>query len=165
MLGLLRAAQVRLKPSSPPLTVIRPVLTRWTSHFLAYRRLLELRRSIETIIEEDEDRLDSQLITGTASAKHKAREIMQYLKDDAFWKAVKQYEISQFGHYLFHNIITESSHILSHSRTLLILHRRTTLDSTLYSLHSVYSILALKTFKTLMMQSRTPCATASILNG
>ena len=66
------------------------VITRWTSHFLAYRRLLRLRPYIMTMILQDECQEKSHIITGTSLAKAKATEIISYLKDDQFWNAVKQ---------------------------------------------------------------------------
>lgn len=81
---------MRLRPGTPPLSVIRAVLTRWTSHFLAYRRLLQLQTSIMTMLELDEAAEESQIITGSASAREKATEIISYLKDDHFWSAIKQ---------------------------------------------------------------------------
>ncbi|KAI0084021.1 ribonuclease H-like domain-containing protein, partial [Irpex rosettiformis] len=85
--------QTRLKPGLAPLSVIRAVLTRWTSHFLAYRRLLQLQTSIMTLLELDEAAAESQLITGSAVAKAKATEIISHLKDDRFWAAIRRMKL------------------------------------------------------------------------
>jgi hypothetical protein len=90
ILGLLRQIQTRLNPKSPPLTVIRPVLTRWTSRYLAYCRLLQLRTSIQAMLEQDDALCSSQIITGTGSAKVKATETITCLRDEGFWIAIKR---------------------------------------------------------------------------
>lgn len=96
VLGLLRDVQTLLRPGCTPLSIIRAVLTRWTSHYLAYRRLLQLRTSVETMLEEDASSVnESQIITGTSAAQDKAREMVACLKDDMFWMAVKRYVSSR----------------------------------------------------------------------
>ncbi|KIJ08508.1 hypothetical protein PAXINDRAFT_88772 [Paxillus involutus ATCC 200175] len=54
--------------------VIRAVLTCWTAHYLAYRRLLQLRQTLFAII-----------ITGDAKAKAKATKMTELIKDTLFW--------------------------------------------------------------------------------
>lgn len=81
---------MRVRPGAVPVTIIRAVLTRWTSHYLAYRCLLELRRSLEVLIEEDEALEENQLITGNTAVQVKATEMIGYLKNDSFWAAIKQ---------------------------------------------------------------------------
>ncbi len=90
VLALLRDIQLRINPGSAPLTIIRAVLTRWTSHFLAYRRLLQLRYTIMTMVQQDELLSESQIITGNAAAQGKAREVISYLQRDGFWNALIQ---------------------------------------------------------------------------
>ena len=66
ILALLREAQLEF--NLPILTIIRAVLTRWTAHYLAFKRLLEVHRALRHLVSKDELRLpaDSQLITGDA---------------------------------------------------------------------------------------------------
>ncbi|KAI0083543.1 hypothetical protein BDY19DRAFT_900168, partial [Irpex rosettiformis] len=92
VLSLLRQLQQRLNPGSTPLSIIRAVPTRWTSHFLAYRRLVKLRYTIMTAIQQDEllPVSQSQLITGNSVAQAKAKEMISYMKDDRFWNAITQ---------------------------------------------------------------------------
>ena len=90
VLARLRAIQEGIDPNVAPLSVIRAVLTRWTSHYLAYRRLIRLRPFIMAMIQQDESATTSQIITGTSSAKAKAVEAISHLKDDKFWSAVIQ---------------------------------------------------------------------------
>lgn len=104
VLGILRELQQHLTPNSPPLTIIRAVITRWTSHFLAYRRLLQLRYIILTMIQHDSMLPESQIITGNAAAKKKAKEIVSYLKDDKFWNALTRYA-SHVRHTFIRSII------------------------------------------------------------
>ncbi|KAI0782452.1 hypothetical protein BC629DRAFT_1289429, partial [Irpex lacteus] len=90
VLALLRNIQERVNPGAPPLSVVRAVLTRWTSHYLAYRRLLRLQPYLMTMIAQDEAGKESQIITGTAAAKAKAIEIISHLKDSDFWRAIER---------------------------------------------------------------------------
>ncbi|KAI0082950.1 ribonuclease H-like domain-containing protein [Irpex rosettiformis] len=93
VLAQLQIFQEHSNPGVLPKSVVRAVLTRWTSHFLAYRRLLFLRPYIMTMVQQDSNASESQIITGSSSAKAKAVEIISYLNDDKFWSAVKQMEL------------------------------------------------------------------------
>lgn len=77
-------------PSSRVLTVIRAVLTRWTSHYLAYTRLLELRWVLETLVRNDENAPPGQrrLTAGNSAARNKAHEMIVHIKDPFFWCAL-----------------------------------------------------------------------------
>ncbi|KAI0090050.1 ribonuclease H-like domain-containing protein, partial [Irpex rosettiformis] len=93
VLAQLQIFQEHSNPGVLPKSVVRAVLTRWTSHFLAYQRLLFLRPYIMTMVQQDSNASESQIITGSSSAKAKAVEIISYLNDDKFWSAVKQMEL------------------------------------------------------------------------
>ena len=88
VLALLRTAQEE-QGVSCPLSIIRAVITRWISHYLSYRRLLELRDFIMHIISQDRLRLragkESQLVTGNADAKAKANKVLAILDKPTFW--------------------------------------------------------------------------------
>jgi hypothetical protein len=90
VLALIRDAQT--KHGRPPLSVIRAVLTRWTAHYLAFKRLLELRKTLAYLVTEDDLKSpsQSQLITGDKKAKIKARAMVALIRDDGdvFWKAI-----------------------------------------------------------------------------
>jgi hypothetical protein len=45
--------KVRADANLIPLAVIRVVLTRWTAHYMAYWRLLELQPTLESVIAND----------------------------------------------------------------------------------------------------------------
>ncbi|EPQ50345.1 hypothetical protein GLOTRDRAFT_50634 [Gloeophyllum trabeum ATCC 11539] len=65
---------------SRTLAVVRAVLTRWTSHFLAYRRLLEIKNPLE-ILASDPRIFES----GDAKSHAKTREMLPILRDSMFW--------------------------------------------------------------------------------
>ncbi|KAG6807852.1 hypothetical protein H0H92_006199 [Tricholoma furcatifolium] len=70
------------------LALILPVLTRWTSHYLAIRRLLELEIAFKQLL------LDSKPVILTCAgekreAKEKAMEIMGILEGYNFWNLLK----------------------------------------------------------------------------
>ncbi|KAJ6572632.1 hypothetical protein B0H10DRAFT_1670231, partial [Mycena sp. CBHHK59/15] len=75
------------------LSVIRAVLTRWTAHYLAYRRLLELRPALESIIAADALRSKSDLIKGDPKAKAKARTMIQVIRNSSFWYALVRMKV------------------------------------------------------------------------
>lgn len=72
-----------------PLAVLRAVLTRWTAHYQAYRRLLQLYPALKELVRRDagkpEDSDELVLVTGDSSAKAKAREMVEIINNGAFW--------------------------------------------------------------------------------
>jgi hypothetical protein len=90
-LALLRQAQFQAKGEAA--SVLRAVLTRWTAHFLAYSRLLDLRASLTSIVYADEARPNPQklIMTGDAKAKAKAKLMIEVIKDQQFWVALARY--------------------------------------------------------------------------
>jgi hypothetical protein len=73
VLALLRQAQIDATGGHAK-AVIRAVITRWTAHYLAYRRLLELKPTLMSVVFADEARRDDQkqIVTGDTKAKAKA---------------------------------------------------------------------------------------------
>ena len=95
LLGILREIQAALHAANPGsrkevLSVIRAVLTRWTAHYLAYQRLLDLRRPLEQMVDADEDLPinERRVITGTAAVRAKARAMVGIIKDPVFWHSI-----------------------------------------------------------------------------
>ncbi|THU78266.1 hypothetical protein K435DRAFT_824147 [Dendrothele bispora CBS 962.96] len=87
LLAMLRETQQQ--HHLPVLTIIRAVLTRWTAHYLAYRRLLDVWLALKYVVAEDQLlEGNSQIITRDAAAKEKAREMIKVIGDEQFWKAV-----------------------------------------------------------------------------
>ncbi|KAJ3771237.1 hypothetical protein FB446DRAFT_645581, partial [Lentinula raphanica] len=88
VLALIR--DIQAEHNQPHVTVIRAVLTRWTSHYLAFKCLLELWNALEFLISRDSMRppSDSQLITGNAKSKAKAKSMVGLVKNQDFWIAL-----------------------------------------------------------------------------
>lgn len=91
VLAILRDAQVAL--DKPVLAVIRAVLTRWTAHYQAYRRLLDLKSTLNRIVLDEEDRPANQkkIVTGDAKAKKKSLAMISIIRDEEFWEAILRY--------------------------------------------------------------------------
>ena len=73
------------------LAVIRAVITRWTAHYLAYRRLLELHGTLKVVVANDEEKRaeDKIVVTGDAKAKAKARKMVKLISDEPlFWHGI-----------------------------------------------------------------------------
>lgn len=75
------------------LSVLRAVLTRWTSHYLAYCRLADLHLALQTVVTNDERLPAPQqcVIIGDARAKEKARRMVKTILDGRFWTAISRY--------------------------------------------------------------------------
>ena len=71
-------------------SVIRAVLTRWTAHYLAYRRLLDLRPALQSIALDDSCRHpnESIFIKGPPDSKNKARAMMGVIDNHGFWQGL-----------------------------------------------------------------------------
>ena len=83
--------KVRAAANLSPLAVIRAVLTRWMAHYMAYRRLLELRPALESVIANDAMQSrdeDKTVVTGDAKAKRKSRRMVKIMKDPLFWHSL-----------------------------------------------------------------------------
>lgn len=68
--------------------VLRAILTRWTAHYCAYRRLLQLYTSLVTIALKDStisNERERIMITGDVAAQRKAREMVVIIQNSLFW--------------------------------------------------------------------------------
>ncbi|KAJ2977735.1 hypothetical protein NUW54_g11382 [Trametes sanguinea] len=84
LLALLRDIQTSMPGfKGQPKTVIRGVVTRWTSHYLAYRRLLELQPALQ-LLAFDQRLFDS----GTAESHAKSREMVPVIQNGLFWHSL-----------------------------------------------------------------------------
>ncbi|EJF56157.1 hypothetical protein DICSQDRAFT_72102, partial [Dichomitus squalens LYAD-421 SS1] len=83
LLAILRDVQLNLPThhhGNSPLSVIRGVLTRWTSIYFAYRRLLQLRTALMVFVE------DRRLFeSGTTESHARTREMVDELKKPLLW--------------------------------------------------------------------------------
>jgi hypothetical protein len=91
LLSLIRENQISLNKTA--LAVLRIVVTRWTAHFLAYRRLLELRQSLEIIVTQEENRSNNEklIVKGKREAKEHSRKMMKLVQNSFFWHSLARY--------------------------------------------------------------------------
>ncbi|KAF5385054.1 hypothetical protein D9615_001008 [Tricholomella constricta] len=88
LLGLIRQSQIATHGRT--LAIIRAVLTRWTAHYLAFNRLLELRDTLLSVIYADEARPEAHrmVIIGDRKTKIKSRAMIAIVKNPLFWHAI-----------------------------------------------------------------------------
>jgi hypothetical protein len=88
LLALLREHQ--LKAGNKTKSVLRAVLTRWTSHYLAFQRLIELRDGLMAIVYEDRARSADQkrIVIGDKKTREKSEAMINVIVDSAFWIAL-----------------------------------------------------------------------------
>lgn len=98
VLALLREVQQALPGTKGIKAVIRAVLTRWTMHYQAFRRLRELHTVIIMVVEDDEKRpvKERNVITGDTRAKSKATEMVKLIKNPELWNALSVYVVVKF---------------------------------------------------------------------
>jgi hypothetical protein len=91
VLASIRETQASLNKAA--VSVLRIILTRWTAHFLAYRRLLDLRQSLEIIATQEENRADDQklIIKGRREAKEQARKMLKLIQNPDFWRSIARF--------------------------------------------------------------------------
>jgi hypothetical protein len=60
---------------------------RWTAHYLAYCRLLELRLTLQQIVAMDQQKAENKqlIITGDCKAIDKAKTMVNIIDDPLFW--------------------------------------------------------------------------------
>jgi hypothetical protein len=85
---LLRKAQ--LDTTGTALAVIQAVLTRWTAHYQAYKRLLKLQGALQMLVSAEKARPNSKklIATGERKAKDHANKMMEVITDSTFWRAI-----------------------------------------------------------------------------
>jgi hypothetical protein len=88
ILALLRKAQ--LDTMLTALAVIQAVLTRWTAHYQAYKRLLELQGALQMLVSAEKawPDLKKLIATGERKAKDHANNMMEVITDSTFWRAI-----------------------------------------------------------------------------
>jgi hypothetical protein len=93
---LARLRDVQTQSGKPALTVIRAVLTRWTVHYLAFRRLLELQYALRALVNNDAMASNDQKVLcpsgSTAANRRKAREMIAIIEDGSFWHSLARCE-------------------------------------------------------------------------
>ncbi|KAF7358758.1 hypothetical protein MSAN_01214800 [Mycena sanguinolenta] len=90
VLALIR--QIQSENGSHPLAIIRAVLTRWTAHYLAYCRLLEVKMALKSLVLKDSmhPTNDKLLTTGDKKAKAKAKAMIKTIENPQFWSAIER---------------------------------------------------------------------------
>jgi hypothetical protein len=90
VLALLREVQARFGDGIAVKAVIRAVLTRWTAHYQAYARLLDLCSVLMMVVDADERLLekDRRVVAGDAKSKKKATGMVELIRNDTFWRAL-----------------------------------------------------------------------------
>ena len=74
-----------------PYAVLRAVLTRWTAHYNAYRRLLDLYIPLKLLADHDakypgpENECQRIMITSNKKAQEKAESMVRIIQDPIFW--------------------------------------------------------------------------------
>lgn len=87
-LGMLRL--VSMEKLGRELSLILPVITRWTSHYLSVRRLLQLENPIRHLLLDSREKL--LLCAGKKrEAKEKAAKVLDVLGDPQFWNNLRRY--------------------------------------------------------------------------
>ncbi|OAX44359.1 hypothetical protein K503DRAFT_675346, partial [Rhizopogon vinicolor AM-OR11-026] len=62
------------------------VLTRWTAHYLAFRRLLDLKTTLDILAKQERERGSyAKIVTGDAASRRKAREMLELSEDPLMW--------------------------------------------------------------------------------
>jgi len=100
VLGLLN--QNQRETQGRVLTILRAMLTRWTSHLRAYERLNIVRPNLVSIAWADEGRspADKLIVTGDAKAKAKSQSMIDLIKDNLFWFSLtRQVSLLGANHY------------------------------------------------------------------
>jgi len=79
-----------LETTGTALAIIRAVLTRWTAHYQAYKRLLELKATLQMLVSAEATRPESKkmIITGDKKAKDHATEMLDVIMNSRFWHAI-----------------------------------------------------------------------------
>ncbi|KAG1865766.1 hypothetical protein DFJ58DRAFT_150772 [Suillus subalutaceus] len=87
VLAILR--EIQMVTIGKTLAVLRAVLTRWMSHYLAYRRLLELRPALELLVTMHEAHLISG---GDVRSRRKTQIAIATIKNVTFWHALARWK-------------------------------------------------------------------------
>ncbi|KAI0073823.1 hypothetical protein K474DRAFT_1700112 [Panus rudis PR-1116 ss-1] len=92
LIAVLKVTQEAINPGKKGLSVLRAVLTRWTTHYLTYRRLLVLKLPLQTLLENDSQLPPEQqcVVIGDCQARLKAESMVKVIKDPQFWAALER---------------------------------------------------------------------------
>lgn len=88
-LALAKLRGVCLQKLGKMLSLILPVITRWTSHYLCVRRLLRLEVVFGQLLLDSQDEILACAGRGE-EATEKAREVVNTLRQPSFWARLKR---------------------------------------------------------------------------
>lgn len=88
-LGLLYQHQIGRNERT--LTLILPVITRWTAHYLTASRLLEIEKALRTLVPDEYGTLMT-CAGEKREAKERAKVILNRILDLSFWDRLRTYE-------------------------------------------------------------------------
>ena len=93
VLALLREVQMALPRTDKIKAIIRAVLTRWTMHYQAYRRLGDLQDVVVMVVKDDQNKPSNErfIMTGDARARAKAKTMVELVGNSEFWNALSVY--------------------------------------------------------------------------
>lgn len=113
IIGLIKEECIR--QNMRPLSIIRPVETRWTSYLIAGQRLKELEPIIKIVLLSDARKADKDkiIITGTRAQKEKANKIANTLNNPDFWATVNRCVVGFLGRKSGQTILIDSFDIWS----------------------------------------------------
>ncbi|KAF8162557.1 hypothetical protein B0H34DRAFT_651679, partial [Crassisporium funariophilum] len=79
------------------------ILTRWTAHLRAYKRLLLVRPNLVSIVHQDNARTPENklIITGDTKTKARSRKMCDVIKNNLFWVSLVWYKL----HYHFIEVL------------------------------------------------------------
>lgn len=88
VLALLREVQTNI--GTPTRAVIRAVITRWTAHYQAYKRLLELHTSLLVLVSSENARPPEKkmIVTGDSKSQKRATKMLKIITNPVFWHAI-----------------------------------------------------------------------------
>ena len=75
--------------SKGALSLIRGVITQWTSHVMSLERLLKLSKAMRSIVVKSSEALETAA-AATPTAIKKACQIIAIIKEDKFWEDLKE---------------------------------------------------------------------------
>ena len=75
------------------LSVIHAVITRWTAHYLAFHRLLDLKQTLEILVSREKEAPNGSkiIVAGDATSQKKGSEIIKIIEDSLFWHMILRF--------------------------------------------------------------------------
>ena len=86
-LGVFMKEQRDMNDGKPPVALVSPVATRWTSYFCSLSRLLEVWKSLQVTAIKHSDQI-METVGPKEGPKRKARNILFRVRDEFWWQKV-----------------------------------------------------------------------------